>query len=188
MQLSKFIIDQRVETSRSLFFRPRAHNPDGGNGYYLSGLLVMGPRRPRPAQVSSAMVADAPRRVFRALQGVWRREAQSRRQLRRGGESYQLHGYTGPLQRCPPAAAFLRQEGPVLDSTAIEGAYDFTLGFSLRAAAQNTNEPGNGPSDPNGALSLFEALNSQLGLKLALEKRTAPVIVIDHVEQKPVEN
>lgn len=77
---------------------------------------------------------------------------------------------------------------PVLDATSLEGAYDFTLGFSPQTAAQNKGEPGIGLSDPNGAVSLFEALGSQLGLKLSLEKRAAPVLVIDHIEQKPVEN
>jgi uncharacterized protein (TIGR03435 family) len=82
---------------------------------------------------------------------------------------------------------------PVLDSTALEGAYDFTFGFSFQSAVQNKSEPPTtehvgGLPDPNGAVSLFDALNSQLGLKLALEKRPAPVLVIDHVEQKPVEN
>ena len=42
--------------------------------------------------------------------------------------------------------------------------------------------------DPNGALSFPEAVSRQLGLKLELEKRPAPVLVIDHVEQKPTEN
>ena len=33
-----------------------------------------------------------------------------------------------------------------------------------------------------------DAVSKQLGLKLELEKRPAPVLVIDHVEQKPTEN
>jgi len=43
-------------------------------------------------------------------------------------------------------------------------------------------------SDPTGALSLFEAVEKQLGLKLEKTKRSVPVIVIDHLEQKPTEN
>lgn len=87
------------------------------------------------------------------------------------------------------AMCCLYLRSPVLDSTGMEGAYDFTLGFSLQSALQNKNSPGgDGPSDPNGAVSLFEALSNQLGLKLSLEKRAAPVLVIDHVEQKPVDN
>jgi uncharacterized protein (TIGR03435 family) len=43
-------------------------------------------------------------------------------------------------------------------------------------------------ADPNGAISLFEALDKQLGLKLEPQKRPMPVLMIDHVEQRPTEN
>jgi uncharacterized protein (TIGR03435 family) len=88
---------------------------------------------------------------------------------------------------------------PVLDSTGLEGAWDFTLNFSPAGAVNGggrggrgadgitTNDPGTA-SDPNGALSLFEAINKQLGLKLEKQKRPLPVLVIDHVEQKPTDN
>jgi len=42
--------------------------------------------------------------------------------------------------------------------------------------------------DPSGVLTIFEAVEKQLGLKLEKQKRTMPVIVIDHIEQKPTEN
>ena len=42
--------------------------------------------------------------------------------------------------------------------------------------------------DPNGALSLFDAVNRQLGLKLEKQKRPLPVLVIDHIEDKPTDN
>jgi uncharacterized protein (TIGR03435 family) len=45
-----------------------------------------------------------------------------------------------------------------------------------------------GVADPTGALTLFEALQKQLGLRLAAEKRAMPVLVIDHVEPKPSDN
>jgi uncharacterized protein (TIGR03435 family) len=43
-------------------------------------------------------------------------------------------------------------------------------------------------SDPNGALTLPEAIDKQLGLKLEKEKRPVSVLVIDRVEQKPADN
>ena len=43
-------------------------------------------------------------------------------------------------------------------------------------------------SEPVDSLTIFEALEKQLGLKLEKQKRNAPVIVIDHLEQKPTEN
>jgi uncharacterized protein (TIGR03435 family) len=42
-------------------------------------------------------------------------------------------------------------------------------------------------SEPNGALSLPEALDRQLGLKLELQKRSLPVLVFDHIAEKPIE-
>jgi uncharacterized protein (TIGR03435 family) len=88
---------------------------------------------------------------------------------------------------------------PVLDETGLDGNYDFTLAFS--AASQLQGGPGRGAngaqqpggsvpqaSDPNGAISIFDAVNKQLGLKLEEKKRPAPVLVIDHVEEKPTDN
>jgi uncharacterized protein (TIGR03435 family) len=81
----------------------------------------------------------------------------------------------------------------VLDKTGLTDAYDFTLSFSgigiLQNSLQGPGQPGaGGVADPNGALSLPEAVSRQLGLKLDLEKRPAPVLVIDHVERQPTEN
>ena len=43
-------------------------------------------------------------------------------------------------------------------------------------------------SEPNNALSLFDAIGKQLGLKLETLKRPVPVLVIDRMERKPTEN
>ncbi|HEX3878400.1 MAG TPA: TIGR03435 family protein [Bryobacteraceae bacterium] len=85
---------------------------------------------------------------------------------------------------------------PVLDATGLEGAWDFSLSFSTigqlqggRGAAANANaESGGAASDPNGAVSLPDAIAKQLGLKMEITKRPVEVLVIDHVEAKPVEN
>lgn len=88
---------------------------------------------------------------------------------------------------------------PVLDATGLHGGYDFTLSFSPAGAAGIAGGRGgiqapdatpgvSEASDPNGAISLFEAIEKQLGLKLETQKRPVPVLVIDHIEQKPVEN
>ncbi len=86
--------------------------------------------------------------------------------------------------------------GPVLDSTALEGAFDFTLSFSDAGQYNSSNggtvgAPAGGSataSDPAGALSIFDALNRQLGLKLVRQRRPAPVLVLDHIEERPTEN
>ena len=81
----------------------------------------------------------------------------------------------------------------VLDKTGLTDAYDFTLSFSgigiLQNSLQGPGQPGaGGAADPNGAISLPDAISKQLGLKLELEKRPAPVLVIDHIERQPIEN
>jgi uncharacterized protein (TIGR03435 family) len=94
------------------------------------------------------------------------------------------------LQSLAPGYIFT----PVLDQTGLEGGYDFTLSFSAAgggrgggAAPQSDGAVGTA-SDPSGAISLFDAINKQLGLKLQKEKRPVPVLVIDHIEQKPTDN
>jgi uncharacterized protein (TIGR03435 family) len=89
---------------------------------------------------------------------------------------------------------------PVLDATGIDGAFDFTLSFSTIGTFRNAGQGGNSgdaapasgatpaASDPSGALSLFEAIDKQLGLKLEKKTRPVPVLVIDRVEQKPTDN
>ncbi len=78
---------------------------------------------------------------------------------------------------------------PVVDLTGIDGYWDFTLNFSNPLQLMGGGGRGAGEaSDPNGAISLFEALDKQLGLKLEQQKHPMPVVVIDHVEEKPTEN
>jgi uncharacterized protein (TIGR03435 family) len=84
---------------------------------------------------------------------------------------------------------------PVIDATGLEGAYDFTLSFSKKAslnkaAAPSAGDANGAASDPSlGGLTLDDALQKQLGLKLEKrEKVPMPVLVIDHIEEKPTEN
>lgn len=94
------------------------------------------------------------------------------------------------------APGYLRTE--VLDSTGLEGGWDFTFSFSpagvvqlgRQAGAGGAAPAGNTPeaSDPSGAISLFDAVTTQLGLKLETQKRPTPVLVIEHIERKPIDN
>jgi uncharacterized protein (TIGR03435 family) len=79
---------------------------------------------------------------------------------------------------------------PVVDLTGLDGSWDFTLNFSnpLALMAAGRGVGAGEAADPNGAISLFEALDKQLGLKLEQQKHPMPVVVIDHVEEKPTEN
>jgi uncharacterized protein (TIGR03435 family) len=89
---------------------------------------------------------------------------------------------------------------PVVDATGIDGAWDLSVNFSTIGALQGLGagrggEPGAGApaggalaaSDPTGALSLMDALDKQLGVKLEMRKRQLPVVVIDHIEEKPTD-
>lgn len=83
-----------------------------------------------------------------------------------------------------------------LDSTGLDGGWDFTLSWNRRAG-MNTAPPRvaeaarDAPvtaTDPDGGLTLFEAIDKQLGLKLEMQKRPVPVFVIDHLDEKPTDN
>src|ERR1700759_759363 len=83
--------------------------------------------------------------------------------------------------------------GPVKDKTGLDGAYDFTLSFS--SADRTSSQPSptttaattDSASDPSGALTLYDAVSRQLGLKLVKEKRPMPVLVIDSIQEKPID-
>jgi uncharacterized protein (TIGR03435 family) len=98
----------------------------------------------------------------------------------------------------------------VLDSTGVEGAFDFTLSFSgagiLNGGGGGRDGGGGGrggdsgpappaaagtagvASDPGGGITLFDAMEKQIGIKMVTTKRPVPVLVIDHIEQKPTDN
>ncbi|HEY1753783.1 MAG TPA: TIGR03435 family protein [Bryobacteraceae bacterium] len=93
------------------------------------------------------------------------------------------------------AGGYVRSE--VLDATGLDGAYDFTLSFSANGIAQFVAQVQSGgaaaggsaaASDPGGGLSLSDAVSKQLGLKLEIQKRPLPVVVVDHIEEKPSDN
>lgn len=110
----------------------------------------------------------------------------------------ELKGYSGAIIKTP-----------VLNKSGIEGRYDLTLSFTgihqleLLGLAQGGATPkpsmsggdksggaGTGEvADPGGVpVMMQDAVAKQLGLKLVLEKRPIPALVIDHIEEKPSEN
>lgn len=81
---------------------------------------------------------------------------------------------------------------PIVDATALQGGWDFVMGWTPKAMLQPVPNPAAGAgatgeaSDPNG-ISVFEAVEKELGLKLVKTKKSIPVIVVDHVADKPVQ-
>ena len=109
--------------------------------------------------------------------------------------------FAAQLQRIAPGYI----HSPVIDKTGLEGTYDFTLSFSPAGMQQAMGERGGGrggrggdsgpagvaiteASDPSGVITLPEAIERQLGLKLELQKRPISVLVIDRIERTPTEN
>jgi uncharacterized protein (TIGR03435 family) len=94
------------------------------------------------------------------------------------------------LQRM--AGAYI--DHPIVDATGLAGGWNFLMGWTPRAQLQaapaaNPNSEAGGASaasDPNG-ISVFEAVEKELGMKLVKQTRSIPVIVVDHVAEKPVE-
>lgn len=83
---------------------------------------------------------------------------------------------------------------PMIDGTGLTGTYDFSLTWTPVQAlpAGKGRGPGDAAapgvaSDPGG-LTVFEAIDRQLGLKVETQKRPMPVVVIDHINQTPTEN
>lgn len=77
----------------------------------------------------------------------------------------------------------------MVDETGIEGGWNFFIGWtplSMLQQVDNSNRPVGTAADPSG-ISFFEAVELELGLKLVKQTRMYPVIVVDHIKEKPVE-
>ena len=73
---------------------------------------------------------------------------------------------------------------PIVDATGLEGGWSFLLGFARQRPAQ---APGTADVSDPGGITASEAVEKLLGLKLVKQKRSIPVIVVDHVAEKPLE-
>jgi uncharacterized protein (TIGR03435 family) len=76
----------------------------------------------------------------------------------------------------------------VVDATGLEGGWNFVLSFSSRGAMQAETKQGAEAADPDGRLTVFEAIEKELGLRVETRKAPMPVLVIDRVEREPTEN
>ncbi|MES1260107.1 MAG: TIGR03435 family protein, partial [Acidobacteriota bacterium] len=84
----------------------------------------------------------------------------------------------------PVASAYL--DHPVVNMTGLEGGWDFVVSWTgkgmVQAARKQASEDG-GVADPSGRMTVFEAVDRQLGLRLeGGRKQPQPVLVIDHAE------
>jgi uncharacterized protein (TIGR03435 family) len=80
---------------------------------------------------------------------------------------------------------------PLFDGTGLRGSWDFTVKFSApppRLIGMQAGAAPEPPHEPSSGLSIFEALEKQLGLKMETKKRSMPVIVVDYLEEKATDN
>src|SRR5262249_32769237 len=85
----------------------------------------------------------------------------------------------------------------VTDQTGLTAKYDFLMTFSSDGLNPALRGPVGAP-DPSGSTAppeareplptIFESIQSQLGLKLEPKKGAVEIIVVDHIEKAPVDN
>jgi len=73
---------------------------------------------------------------------------------------------------------------PMVDLTGLPDGYDFTLTWTPKA---RLSDAAAGHMSTGNDLTVFDAVDRQLGLKLEEQKYVMPVTVIDHVERTSVE-
>ena len=103
--------------------------------------------------------------------------------VKAAGSNYQFYELLAPKETMDDLANTLWNyvDLPVLNKTGLTGTYDIKLSYTPQFKMGKGTEP-----DSN-ELSVFTAVQEQLGLKLESQKATMEVLVIDHVE-KPSEN
>ncbi|HEY1760670.1 MAG TPA: TIGR03435 family protein [Bryobacteraceae bacterium] len=88
-----------------------------------------------------------------------------------------------------PQWAGLYIDHPIVDGTGLRGGWDFLLGWTpktmMPASLSGTNIAPE-EADAPGGITVFEAIQQELGLKLVKQKRSIPVIVVDHVDEEPL--
>jgi uncharacterized protein (TIGR03435 family) len=113
-----------------------------------------------------------------------------------GSQTYGHNRFTAVMMPLPRIAMFLENQigRPVSDETGLTGRYDFKLDFSrdglmgsmVLAGPQPRLGPNDDPSDTGP--TIFQAVQTQLGLTLEEKKVSFDLLVIDHAERMPAEN
>jgi len=96
------------------------------------------------------------------------------------------------LARILPQIAGAYFDHPVVDATSLKGGWNFTIYWTPRGALEQARRA---PADTGaasaaldpGGVTIFQALEKQLGLKVEKASYSVPVIVIDSMEQKPID-
>jgi len=96
-----------------------------------------------------------------------------------------MRGHNETAAEMARAIGIRTLDGPLTDATDLTGKYDYTVFWSAQATMDALS--GRPAVDPDG-LSIFDAVQDQLGLKIEKRKGPVQILVVDHVEKKPTEN
>jgi uncharacterized protein (TIGR03435 family) len=93
------------------------------------------------------------------------------------GRNYQVTRPKASMDDVVDAISNAFLDRPVVDKTGLTGTYDIKLTYTPDTKANREGEPD--PSD----ISVFAAVQSQLGLRLEPQKAMVETIVVDHIEK-----
>jgi uncharacterized protein (TIGR03435 family) len=96
-----------------------------------------------------------------------------------------LRGHNETAAEMARAIGIRTLDGPLTDATGLTGKYDYTVFWSAQATTDALS--GRPAVDPDG-LTIFDAVQDQLGLNIEKRKGPVQILVVDRVEKKPTEN
>ena len=76
---------------------------------------------------------------------------------------------------------------PIVDATGSKSGWNFSIGWSSAPPRPPANQGATGEAPEPTGLTSYEAVERLTGLKLVKQKRSIPVIVVDHMDEKPIE-
>jgi uncharacterized protein (TIGR03435 family) len=80
-----------------------------------------------------------------------------------------------------------RYDRPIVDQTGLSGTFDLVLEWGPDPGSEKQSNPDNSSQDERQTY-LQEALEDQLGLRLERQRAPVRILLVDHVDEHPVEN
>jgi uncharacterized protein (TIGR03435 family) len=161
------------------------HHEQRAMSVYLLEVAKGGPKLQPPAptphsESDAESRADQQKRALEGLQKILAaREANAAGGIRERQPSRGFHLAHASMQLLAQFLSF-NLDRPVIDKTGLDGEFSCQLRWDPDRTGA-TSEPGSG-------LSIFTAIQEQLGLKLEAAKETADFVVIDKANRTPPEN
>ena len=102
------------------------------------------------------------------------------------GGKFGMRGHNETAAELAHAIGQRTLDGPLMDATGLTEKYDYTIFWSMQATMATLR--GTSTIDDPDGLTIFDAVQEQLGLKIEKKKGPVQMLVVDHVEKKPTEN